>query len=216
MDEKHQDLEKLRQQINPDVLARVAAAMGQSLPDAQPTTASKPTPASTPSKSASRGSLSNLKARMNRKESVETAPVTETPGEKGFAAFIVYDPSHFRARQLAAFIQKMGFPQVTVCSDPQQFMRSLVLNLNDKSCLRNSIVLYDEYFPGMQALLASDSMQQLRNALPTFDELKTFVMFEEDHQPESLEGHDPKYSLSMRLTPEFSGKRIRRLLDLPV
>ena len=208
-DSKRQDLEKLRQQIDPDVLARVAAAMGE---DASAASVLAGGSSSQPKRSSAR--LSNLKSRKNTK--VEIVPAEGEPEEPVHpASFIVYDPSFFRAKQLAAFIQKMGFPNVVISSEPEKFMRSVILHLNDSTIEKTSLAVYEEYYPGMKALLESEGLQQVRQLLPAFDEMATFVMFEADQTPEAIEGLDPKYSLSMRLTPEFIGKRIRRLLDLP-
>ncbi|MCB2200660.1 hypothetical protein KQI63_14740 [bacterium] len=207
-DSKRQDLEKLREQIDPEVLARVASAMGE---DPSAASALSGNTAASPRRSSAR--LSNLKARMQAKEKIE--PAKGEPEEPIYpASFIVYDPSFFRAKQLGAFIQKMGFPNVVITSEPEQFMRSVILHLNDSAVEKTNLAVYEDIYPGMKALLESDGLQHVRQILPAFDEMATFVMFETEKTPEAIEGLDPKYSLSVRLTPEFLGKRIRRLLDL--
>lgn len=207
-DSKRQDLEKLREQIDPDILARVATAMGK---DASAASALSGNSAAAPRRSSAR--LSNLKARSHSSTRIE--PAQGEPEEAIYpASFIVYDPSFFRAKQLGAFIQKMGFPNVVITSNPEQFMRSVIQHLNDSAVEKTSLAVYEDIYPGMKKLLASEGLQQVRQVLPAFDEMATFVMFEADKTPDTIDGLDPKYSLSMRLTPEFIGKRIRRLLDL--
>ena len=213
-DEKRQDLEILRQQIDPRILARVASAMGED-PSAAAALSGLGSSNRTSQQRRTSARLSGLKPRKSRKRTIKPARNEPLPSPIHHVAFAVYDPTHFRAKQLGAFIQRMGFRHVTVSSNPEQFMRMLLSYLNDPLIERTSLAIYDEYYPGMKALLASKPVQQMRSILPKFDQLATFVMVESDQPPETINGLDPRYTLTMRLTPEFIGKRVRRLLDLP-
>lgn len=211
-DAKRKELEELRKKIDPDILARVANAMGQGDGGggAAPAAPSRPAAARRPSGGAG---LSELKARMKRK--ADAPPPAEEQPRVRSAVFVVFDNSHFRAKQLGAFIQRMGFPDVVICSDPETFMKALITSLNDANIEHLAMAIYDGLYDGMQTLLSSQAMQNVRNALPKFAETPMFVMFESDSAQDAPEGLDPRYMLSMRLSPEFSGKRVRRLLNIP-
>ena len=121
MDEqKKKELEELRKQINPEVLKRVAESMGVSdTPGAAAAFGGAEAPAA--SSSGSSG-LSDLKARIRRREKELDAEEKKQPEIKK-AVFVVYAPTHFRAKTLGGYVQRMGFPHVVLCNEPQDFVR---------------------------------------------------------------------------------------------
>ncbi len=217
MDEaKRKELEELRKQIDPEVLKRVADAMGASGGDAAPAAPAEPQQkqAKKPAAPARRGGLKDLKARIARREKELDSEETPASNER-VAVFLAFDPSHLRAKQLMAFTRKWGFQDVQAVSDGQYLIKTMIELLNDANVQRLSIVVFSEVYAGVRALLEADKMRAIGSKLPKFNEMQLFAVFDENSQPTPLEGLESKNVLTLRHSEEFNSKRVRHALALP-
>lgn len=216
-DAKKRELDELRKQIDPEVLKRVADAMGGG--DSAPADAGGAAPAAegTSSKKvrlAGGSGLSDLKSRIQRREKEIDEAKTTKPRIKQ-ASMLLYDPSHFRAKQLGAALNRIGFLDVTITSDPQGLIRTLLNTLNDSMVLNIGIIVFVDMYPGLRALLASEMLAKVADKLPKFGEIQTFVVFEKDQNPVPIPDLDPKNVISLRHSEEFIGKRLRKMFGVP-
>jgi hypothetical protein len=224
MDEaKRKELEELRKQIDPEVLKRVAEAMGGSdaagvagatsgggggggSSDAGTKAPSRPS-------SASSGSLADLKKRIQRRERELDAEAKQAPETKP-VVFIVFDPSHFRAKSLGGYLNRMQFSHVQLCSDPQEFIRVLVNSANDGNVERIALAVNAEMHPGLAALLQTPEMKAVMEKLPKLADAPTFAVLEEKSDQGAPEGLDAQFVITQRTSPEFNKKRIMKVLGI--
>lgn len=217
MDEaKKKELEELRKQINPEVLKRVAEAMGGS--DAAAVAGATgggggetSAPARGGGGGAGGGSLADLKARIARRERELDQEAKKEP-EKKNVVFVVYSPTHFRAKQLGGYLNRMSFAHVMLCSDPQEFVKSMVIAGNDPSIERVAIAVHLEIYPGLQTLLGAAEMKAVLEKLPKLAEAPRFAIMEDTDPAEVPEGLDNSFLISMKTSTEFNRKRILKAL----
>lgn len=219
MDEaKRKELEELRKQIDPEVLKRVAEAMGASGGGGGAAEATPAEPQQKPAKKSAppprRGGLKDLKARIARREK-ELDSEESTVSHERTAVFLAFDPSHLRAKQLMAFARKWGFQDAQAISDGQYLIKTMIELLNDANVQRLSILVFNEVYAGVRALLQADKMRAIASKLPKFDEMQLFAVFDEKSQPTPLEGLESKNVLTLRHSEEFNRKRVRNALALP-
>jgi len=214
-EEKRKELERLKSQINPEVLKRVAEAMGGPEAGAQAAATSGGGGAvaeSRPAPSGSSAGLSDLKARIRRREKELDAEAKKKPEIKP-TVFIIYASSHFRAKSLGGYIQRMGFTNVILLSEPAEFVKNLLNTLNDANVQKVAIAVYLETYGGLQALLSTPAMQAVGAKLPRLAKVPIFAIIDEEMDPAAVEGIDSSLVVSMQTSPEFNGKRVQKVLD---
>ncbi|MFH0882954.1 MAG: hypothetical protein V2A56_08205 [bacterium] len=214
MDEqKKKELDELRKKIDPEVLKRVAESMGAGESGAAAAAMSSNDVDVSGRAPASSSGLSDLKARIRRREKELDAEEKKQPETKN-AVFVVYAPTHFRAKTLGGYVQRMGFPHVVLCNEPQDFVKSLLHTLNDANVKNVAMVVYDDYYAGVQALLNTPEMQTVMEKLPKLNDTPIFAVLEENRPSEPPEGIKTSYLLTMRMSPEFNSKRIAKMMSL--
>jgi hypothetical protein len=224
MDEaKRKELEELRKKIDPEVLKRVAESMGGSEAGAVAgatsggggggDTSAPAKPRSRPAGGGAGGGLADLKKRIQRRERELDKQEEEKPETKP-VVFVVYAPSHFRAKQLGGYLNRVGFNHVVLCSEPQEFIKNLINTLNDGNVERVAIAVHRDIYPGLTALLRTPEMQQVMSKLPKLAEAPTFAVIEENEEQAPPEGLDPSYAVSLRTSPEFNRKRMLKVLGI--
>lgn len=233
MDEKkRKELEELRKQINPEILKRVAESMGADPSaaiaagggggggggaagdTAEGTKAPPKRPAGGGGGGGRSGSLSDLKARIKRREKEIDQEEEQQKETTKQVQFLVYDPSHFRAKQLAAFMQRAGFHDVIICSEPQDFVKQVINSVNDALVQNTAMAAFEDYYAGLKALMETEAMQQVAQKLPRLKEAPIFIV-QEASKAESTDESDNPLVLSMRQNPEMVSSRVRNVVGLP-
>jgi hypothetical protein len=166
-----------------------------------------------PDLSPARTGLSDLKARIRRREKELDAEQKKQPEVKK-AVFVVFATSHFRAKTLGGYVQRMGFSNVVLCSEPQGFVKSLLNTVNDASVEKIAIAVYNDSYTGIQALLTTPEMEAVKQKLPKLSEAPVFAVLKDEQTQTPPEGINPAHILTMRTSPEFNGKRIAKVLDV--
>lgn len=223
MDEaKKKELERLRSQIDPEVLKRVAAAMGEDPSAAMVgsgggggAATSAPSKSAPPPSGGSSGSLSDLKARIRRREKELDSEKKSVKDEKIPAYFIVYDNSHFRARQFVGFLQRAGFNNISAASEPQEFVKSLIVVANNANVEQKVIVVAIDAYNGLMDLMNTEAMKQVKDKLPGLANTPIFTMINADSAVDLPPSVDKNMVLNMRHDPLVGGAHIRKVLGLP-
>lgn len=218
MDEaKKKELEELRKQIDPEVLKRVADAMGGGDTAAAAGATggggdetSAPAP---PARTGGGGSLADLKARIARRERELDQEEKKVP-EKTNLLFIVYSPTHFRAKQLGGYLNRMMFSNVQLCSKPQDFVKAMLVAGNDPNIERVAIAVHLEIYPGLQTLLGAAEMRAVFAKLPKLADAPKFAIMEKSDENEIPEGLDTSFVVSMKTSTDFNRKRILKTLGM--
>jgi hypothetical protein len=208
-DAKRRELEELRKQIDPEVLKRVAEAMGT--PDAIPTT---PTGEAKRRSSSSGVGLGKLKSRISQAEHAPEENKENVP-EPIPVTFIIYDASHFKAKQLNGFLTRMGFENNTTCENPRDFLKNLVLHLNNPLVERMAIILYEEFYNGLDSLMHSEAVNQVKTNFPQLNDAPIFVVFDNRQIMDDIPGLNSNFILTLRNSFESNARRIKILLGLP-
>ncbi len=205
MDErKRKELEDLKKQIDPKILERVAKSMGTSVPEHGGAPA-----ASAPAKP----SMPKPKSSGGLRKPKQYKPLAEEPKEKP-VQFIIFDSSHFRAKQLSGFLNRLGFKYVSIVSDPVELTKSLITNLGDARVQKLAFVASIREFNVLNSILKSEDFAMVREKLPDVANIPTFVFTDEDSAPIPREVVDPKYVLSLDRSPGFSEKKIKGILEI--
>jgi|GEM_PF-2123551 len=211
-DAKRRELESLKSQINPEVLKRVAEAMGQSVPD---TGGSAPPSSAPPPRRSSGGGLSGLKARMKKSGTQLDSEARAAKEDRQIPiSFLIYDTSHFRAKTMAGLVTRMGYEDYRIISEPQEFLKFLLSDVNNPKIDRTVIFVFDDYYSGVMHMLNSEAVIALSEKIPAIKEVPVFVIYEAKRVPEPIESLAPQYVLTLRHSPEFSDKRMKKALGI--
>lgn len=210
MDEaKKKELEEIKKQIDPEVLKRVAESMGG------PSTAQGGESGSAPPPIPSSGGaqLSDLKRRIQRREK-EISTEQDTAPKKIQSGFVIYDPSHFRAKQIGGFFNRMGFSNIALTSDPSLFVRSVISYLNNQHVEKTGIAVFAEDYGAFYALIMSEALKDLREKLPQLIELPVFLVVETTKAPPPPSGISEEAMLSLNGNPEANARKVKKFMEM--
>ncbi len=225
MDEKkRKELEALRKQLDPEVLKRVAQAMGADpgavaasvppkiTPSAPQTSSKRPPPPPT-KKAIQERQMRELQNRIRRREQEIDAHRGEDV-KKIAASFVVYDTNHFRGKQIGGYFTRMEFSHLTTVSDPAGLVKAVIERLNDTNIIRTCYIVSDEILADFITMLNSAGLKAVREKIPGLAKLPIFVVIPAGKPPLAPKGFDPNFVISMTHNASFSAKKVKAALHI--
>ncbi len=157
--------------------------------------------------------MQELKARVRRREAMLKGRDVDKKKKKE-VAFVVYHPNHFRAKQIGAYVQRMGFPLYMVCSDLRSLIRSVLDYINDPDLIRTVFAVEDDQLQLLKDELNSEELAAVRQRIPGLTRLPVFVFLAPEKPPLIPKGMEPKWVLPMRQNPTMNAAKVKAALEI--
>lgn len=216
--------------IDPEILKRVSKAVGAEIPpdvdmgaimkkaaasaggSTSPQT-SKKGAGKPQTRSRSASQLSELKARIRKREATLDSPQEKEDPRKS-VQFVIFDDNSLRAKQISAYLNQMGFPKIEICRDPQAFVQSVLTNLNNDTIKRIAVAVPEILHTQFRSMIRSSALSVVRQRVPQISQLPVFVFHSVimTHRVDTI--LDPQLVIHMKKTPEFNEEKVRTILGI--